>query len=184
LAELGIVRWFSRLFDRKESPTARTEQADDVGEYPRIDADPAYPLTRSVSKTGGFGLARPEAEYLARRISDEDAARLYVLIRDEAFREESEWRPEFLVLFPGCADLLPPSQDPEFDPQCLFDLIELSLPEDIEGYLDTFEEFLERTKELGVDPSSLTKEGLSLRSFAEKFSNDNVIEILDLHRVE
>lgn len=151
-----------------------------------MDLDTAYPLVRSVSKTGGFSLELEQAQQLAAEISDEEVVELYVLIRDESNRDEKEWRSEFLELFPGCEATLPPAQSPPFDPQSLFEIINraASSGDEPDEYYDTFDEFLLEAEENGFDLSSLSQDGLSLRAYATKQGKLHLVELLDEYGID
>jgi hypothetical protein len=74
--------------------------------------DLTYVLARSVSKTGGFNLVGPAClSLISLALSKEQAAELYVRIRDASQRFESEWRSQFTALFPQAGNDLPLSND-------------------------------------------------------------------------
>ena len=69
-------------------------------------------IARSLSKTGGFGLVGDEwLMALPPALTSSEAANLYVRLRDESERLESEWRDKFIALFPQSTDQLPASND-------------------------------------------------------------------------
>lgn len=70
----------------------------------------SYELARSVSKTGGFGLAANTLMRIAPILDETNAIELYVYIRDESNRIEQEWRNEFVDAFPNVDGKLPSPQ--------------------------------------------------------------------------
>jgi hypothetical protein len=79
---------------------------------PEFQDDIIYIIARSLSKTGSFGLVGDEwLRALPPALTSSEAANLYVRLRDESERLESEWRDKFIALFPQSADQLPASND-------------------------------------------------------------------------
>jgi hypothetical protein len=74
-----------------------------------LKADITYELTRSVSKNGDFHIAHYWLELLPALLTGEEVLELYMAIRDQSERLESEWRPEFENAFAKHSHLLPPS---------------------------------------------------------------------------
>ena len=145
-----------------------------------MNEDDAAPLIRSVSKTGSLGLSADETKALSARLSPEEAVELYVLIRNGAHRLEREWREEFISHFPQAEEFLPNSLDPDFEPDSLFEIIDRTREAADPGeWYDTFEELLEQATERGVDLSELTKDGLTLREYAERSGDKEFVTILD-----
>ena len=141
-----------------------------------------YSLVRSVSKTGGFGLAKEEADHLSKSLTSIEATKAYTHIRDEAQRLEVEWRKEFLDLFPQAVGYLPDSQDPEFDESNLFAVIDQSPTNQLpDPYYDTLEDFLEMARCLGVDLASLRKDGLSLKEYAISAGKNHMIKLIGVY---
>ena len=71
-----------------------------------------YELARSVSKTGGFALARQWVlDALPQFLNRDETAELYKQIREEAERDPHEWRPYFEVKFGELATTLPDSKE-------------------------------------------------------------------------
>lgn len=147
-----------------------------------MKTDEAYPLIRSVSKTGTFALALNETRGLSEQLSSQEAAELYVLIREKAKRLEREWRGEFLRHFPQASALLPASLDPEFEPGSLFEVMDAAVrAADPREWYDTFEELLEEALDRDVKLGELRKDGLSLREYAVRAGDGQLLEILDEH---
>ena len=117
---------------------------------------------------------------LAQVLSPDEAAQLYVVIRDESQRLEAEWREEFLGHFPQADGRLPASQDPAVNPEDLFEVIDRCSESDSpENWFDTFEEMLEQALAAGVDVTSLRRDGVSLREHAQRSVHTEFVEILD-----
>ena len=64
-------------------------------------------MTRMVSKTGEISYTREFGELLRRSLTCDQAVQLYRDIRDNARRNEDEWRPQFAQWFPQCVSALP-----------------------------------------------------------------------------
>jgi hypothetical protein len=75
-----------------------------------MDANRAYEMTRSVSKTGEFGLVSKETLDWAMRLTDAEKVSLYCRIRDESQRMESEWRDGFIRSVQIQAESLPEAE--------------------------------------------------------------------------
>jgi hypothetical protein len=66
-----------------------------------------YALSHSVSKTGSLQGASDWISLLSSALTPQDAKELYLAIRNNSQRSESEWRDEFKRAFPGSTALLP-----------------------------------------------------------------------------
>jgi hypothetical protein len=82
----------------------------------RVRDELSSDMARTVSKEGELSYSDGYFDLLARALTAEQLLALYLFIRDESRRLESEWRPQFESLFPSCVNLLPtPRPEPPLE---------------------------------------------------------------------
>jgi hypothetical protein len=65
-----------------------------------IPGDLRVGASRALSKSGSLAAFRPQLIAIAHAQTKEEVAEFYGFLRDSSQRWESEWRPEFLAIFP------------------------------------------------------------------------------------
>jgi hypothetical protein len=80
-------------------------------------------VCRDLSKCGTFDGSEDFLRNLSGTIAPEDSVEIYIFFRDHAGRHETEWRDEFIALFPRSEPLLPPVDDSEYWQDELFGLV-------------------------------------------------------------
>jgi hypothetical protein len=112
---------------------------------------------RSLSKTGTLLFSEAYLRQLSTTLTASDAVELYSLFRDESKRYESEWRGEFLDLFPQSSGMLPDVDEVEFWQDQLFTLIR-------DGDFSGIQRFVDRigTAEQQFDPRQTYSECSSM----------------------
>ena len=94
----------------KPDASFQLEWAAEAWQDPAFRDNLSYELARSVSKTGDFELCGRTLDALSKILTNDQAVNLYVYIRDQSMRPESEWRDAFIQAFPKTRDLLPAPQ--------------------------------------------------------------------------
>ena len=124
-----------------------------------MKSDDVHELTRSISKTGGLGLASDEKLQWAQQLGDDDKVTLYCIFRDESQRHESEWRDEFIDRIRIQEELLPEPANESIDLQGF--LSWAATHGNRSEVLDSFEEIIERCPDLEALRTQLTSVGQS-----------------------
>lgn len=112
---------------------------------------------RWLSKSGTFSPSEAYLRQLSTSLSPSEVLELHAFFRDESQRYESEWREEFLALFPQSEGLLPEIDESEFWQKQLFQLIR-------SGDLSAVQEFIHRigTAQQQFDPQETYSECASM----------------------
>lgn len=108
---------------------------------------------RNLSKSGTLAFDEEYLRRLSETLTAQEAIELHAFFRDESHRFESEWRNEFLDLFPQATGVLPEVDEAESWQEDLFGLVRA-------GDLQAVQAFIERvgTADQQFDPQQIYSE--------------------------
>ena len=104
------------LHFRFDPASIPSEWMSEAWESAGVRENLTYDIKRIISKTGKIDYDEGFQNLLGRSLTCDQVVGLYVFIRDNAYRSEEEWRPQFTQIFARCAGSLPaPLIDPYND---------------------------------------------------------------------